>query len=389
MIMLWLFRSLPVLFIYTGIIIYTGFRVFAFGKFLRLPLKAWIFWPVYIILPYSFIVFVIFRLDRIAFVRLTGMYILPFYMYLFAFILLFDLVSLAVFIFRRIVRPTYRRRINIMPAGTGAAVILTLLLLLYGSFHAQTIKTVYYELAIPGKANLSKLRIALVSDLHIGPTVGKKWTGRIVDRINGAEPDLVCIAGDIFDSGLDGITDKNGIAAELGRLQAPLGVYACPGNHDANRRTRSLDDIDRFLSEVGIKLLCDEVFPLPLSDAGIYVAGRRDARPISMQSGRLSIQELTAPIAESMVILLDHQPVELPQAADAGIDLVLCGHTHRGQFFPGNLITSLIYKKAGGTHYGCWKKNNTQAIVSSGAGLWGPPIRIGTNSEVAVIDLRF
>ena len=377
-------------------------------------LKKRIFWPLHLVLSYGFIVLAVFRLDRMAFIRLAGMYLPPFFIYLFGFIFLFDLVSLSFFLYGKITRRKTNKKnrlpVKIMPAGVGIALVLTLLLLVYGSFHAQDIRTVYYTLPFYGTAagpgrqgnplgisEKENLRIVLVSDLHIGQTVGKKWTGRIIDSINHAEPDLVCMAGDIFDSGLDGVKDSHGIAAEFMRIKAPLGVYACPGNHDTNRRTRSIDEIGLFLSMAGIKLLADETVPLqmPAGMPGIYIAGRRDARPIGMQGERLSMEELVASMQTNgitprpLLILLDHQPLELQEAAWAEIDLALCGHTHRGQFFPGSLFTRSIFKKAGGTHYGLWQQGNTRAIVSSGAGVWGPPIRIGTNSEVVVLTLQF
>ena len=391
--MIWLFRSVAALLVYNGIIIYTGKRIFAFIKLYRPALKTRVFWMIYVFLPYSFIILFFLRFNRFGILYSLGMYLPPFYIYFFGFIILFDFISFILFLFLRLINKTDRRSVRLMPAGTGAALVLTLLLLVYGSVHARDINTTYYSLTVPGfsaKTNMEKLRIVLVSDMHIGPSVGTKWTSRIIDRINEAKPDIVCMAGDIFDNGLGGIKDIKGIAAELKQIKAPLGIYACPGNHDTSRRTRSIDDFSRFLSETGIKLLADEAVPVQSHDgkSGIYVAGRRDARPIGMQSGRLSVQELTAFVSENMVILLDHQPVELPEAALAGLDLVLSGHTHKGQFFPGNLFTRSIFKKAGGIHYGYWQKNNTQAIVSSGAGVWGPPIRIGTNSEIVVIEIQ-
>jgi predicted MPP superfamily phosphohydrolase len=88
------------------------------------------------------------------------------------------------------------------------------------------------------------------------------------------------------------------------------------------------------------------------------------------------------------IVVLDHQPTQFAEIEAAGADLVLCGHTHKGQFFPGNLMTKQIYKKLG-AHYGYWQGNSLQAVVTSGAGYWGPPVRIGTNSDVAVIDVNF
>jgi len=373
------------LIIYIGITIYSGLRLFAFIKLKHPFFKARFFWPFYTVFPYGFIFLAVFRLDRIESLRLAGLYLPPLFIYLFCFIFLFDMISLVLFLRKR-------KSSGLMPAGVGFALILTGLVLIYGSFHARDIKNTYYNLDFFGNTE-TRLRIALVSDLHIGPTVEKKWISRIVDKINAASPDMVCMAGDIFDSGVDGMADPEGIAFELRRINAPLGVYACPGNHDTNRRTRSIEEISGFLDKAGIPLLTDKAVSINLTDnlPDIVVAGRRDARPIGVQGRRLSAQELKNNIAgtsKSFIILLDHQPIELREAAEAGFNLVLCGHTHKGQFFPGNIFTCFIFKKAGVTHYGHWQKGNTHAIISSGAGVWGPPLRLATNSEIVIIDVK-
>ena len=379
--MLWLFRSLYVMALYTAMIIYTGLRLYAFIRYYIPSVKKQFFWLVHLLLSYSFFFFAIIRLDR------------------FGFIFLFDSISLVLFLRNRKKQEKERTdRQSIVRLKVGIALIFTILILVYGSFHARDIKAAHYNLNFAGFAPGS-LKVVLVSDLHIGPTVGKKWVSRIVDRINEAEPDMVCMAGDIFDSGITGMADPEGIAFELRRIKAPLGVYACPGNHDVNRRTRSLEEINDFLSAAGILLLADEsvIAPYSVNKPDIVVTGRRDARPIGMPNERLSVHELhnndlknDVPYSiKPFLILLDHQPIELPETAKAGFDLALCGHTHKGQLFPGTIFTYFIFKKTGATHYGHWQKGNTRAIISSGAGIWGPPLRFGTNSEIAIIDIQF
>jgi predicted MPP superfamily phosphohydrolase len=184
------------------------------------------------------------------------------------------------------------------------------------------------------------------------------------------------------------------------------------GNHDVDRTglsQESRNDLDMregpvrifmaasgteriaaFLRGANIVLLQDEVRPIT---EGLWVAGRRDARPIGMRQERLPAAEIAAPADRAdTLIMLDHQPVEFPRIEAAGPlapDLLLCGHTHKGQLFPANLVTRRIFAKAGATHYGYWRGGTMQAVVTSGAGLWGPPVRVATNSEVAVIDVRF
>ena len=107
-----------------------------------------------------------------------------------------------------------------------------------------------------------------------------------------------------------------------------------------------------------------------------------------MSAERKTALELISGI-EGTIIVLDHQPVQFEQIQRAGAHLVLSGHTHNGQIFPGNLMTMIIYKKAGSVSYGYWQGKTMQGVVTSGAGVWGPPLRVGTNCEIAVINLKF
>jgi predicted MPP superfamily phosphohydrolase len=319
--------------------------------------------------------------------------------YLLLSLLLFDALRLGMWFVRR---PLLAPRFAAL--GIAAALCVTLLVILYGSFHARNIQTVHYAISLPkgGKdgGSVQRLRIALVSDLHIGGTVDRAWVARIVDKVNQAQPDLVCITGDIFDGNLDIVKDMDGVAAELRRLNARNGVYACLGNHDVDRIRIKMSGISassarivNFLKSANITLLADQSAEVT---ENLIIAGRRDARPIGMSAVRLSADELLAPLDKNAaIIVLDHQPVQFPQLEASGADLLFCGHSHRGQIFPANLITRSIFKKAGGTHYGYWQGKTSasraspmQAVVTSGAGLWGPPLRVATNSEVAVIDLR-
>ena len=396
---MWPFRSALVLFIYTGLNIYTGVRVLSFCRFLRPSIKAFVFWPLYGLFAYSFILDFFFQSPD--FLRRAFLYGPAVFVYLLLSMTALDLLSLGVRLIRRGV-PDRRLR----ALGAGLALCLTLGLIVYGHFHARDIRAKGYEISItkgglaeggmvkePKSKNEETLRIALISDIHLGLTVDRKWTARIVDETNRTSPDLICVAGDIVNNDLDQIRDIEGISAEFRRFKAPLGVYACLGNHYMDRLSlRAGADptgtarIEAFLKDANIILLQDE--SRPVGDK-IIVAGRRDARPIGLRQSRKSIEELSAAWdASKPVILLDHQPLEFSQAAGAGVDLYLSGHTHQGQFFPGNLITRRIYEKAGAVHYGYWRGGGLQAIVTSGAGLWGPPIRVATNAEIAVIDVK-
>jgi predicted MPP superfamily phosphohydrolase len=299
--------------------------------------------------------------------------------YLFILLVLSDFTRLVLFL-------AGKKIANIGLYTVGAALLLCVIIVVCGALHARSVKTKNYSLALSGEGE--SIRITLISDLHIGATVGKSHVGRIVEAVNRTEPDMICISGDIFDGNLDVINDLEDFTERLKLLKAPLGVYACLGNHDVDRMAISggrTERIAEILKKADITLLQDEVFQI---SPDFFIAGRKDARPIGMNARRKSAAELLEGI-DGTIIMLDHQPVQFAQNEQAGADLLLCGHTHRGQIFPVNIITRLIYKKAGAVHYGYWKGRTMQAVVTSGAGFWGPPVRVGTNSEIAVIDINF
>ena len=384
---MWLFRSAFVFIAYTAIVIYTGIRVLTLIKLKRPSLKAFVFWPVYIILAFSYVIFTLLRFERVWPLHQAAMYSLPFFAYLFLGLVIFEIARL-VFLFKK------KRRFspNVSALMTGIALIIAVLAMVYGTLNARYIRTVNYEVVIdkPVKFNQgAALRIALITDLHIGRTVDHKWVSKIVDAVNKAKPDLICVAGDIFDNSIEMSGDPEGMARQLRRFSAPLGVYACQGNHDIDRlslrQESSGDRIQEFLKTAGVNYLLDEV--VLIADA-FYLAGRKDYRLIGSTQIRKTALELTAALDKELpIIFMDHQPVDYARLEEAGADLILSGHTHGGQFFPGNIITAMLYKKAGAVHYGHWKGGTAHGVISSGAGLWGPPIRIGSKSEVVIVDI--
>ena len=385
---MWLFRSGIVLLAYICINIYTGVRLYGFAKYFFPSIKIFIFWPVYIVICYSFVLIYLLRLHSILPLRQAVMYSLPTVVYLFLAVFIMDLARLLLQHLHRIPRTP-----AVSAIFTGIALGIAVIIMIYGAINVRNIHTVHYNITLNKKSPESPLRVALISDLHIGAVIGRKWTANIVDAVNRTNPDLVLMAGDIFDSNLDTEVDLDGITAELRRFKATFGVYACAGNHDIDRLLLSTlreggsnSRIHDFLKNAGITLLQDEV----AEAAGICLIGRRDARPIGMSQSRKSAAELVSGLDKSRpIIFLDHQPVDYPREEAAGADLILSGHTHRGQFFPGNIATAYIYKKAGAVHYGYWKGRSAQGIVTSGAGTWGPAVRVATHSEVAVVDIIF
>lgn len=213
------------------------------------------------------------------------------------------------------------------------------------------------------------LTIVLASDLHIGYSNRKSELARWIDLINAEKPDLVLFGGDIVDIQLRPLAEGN-YAEEFRRLTAP--AFTVLGNHEY---IGGEEDAERFLKDAGIGLLRDSVVQVE----GITLIGRDDRS----NPGRMQLSELAASVS-GFSILLDHQPYQLEEAVAAGIDFQFSGHTHRGQVWPLNWLTDAMYEKSWGHH----RRGGTQYYVSSGLGIWGPKIRIGTRSEYLVLRVE-
>ena len=255
------------------------------------------------------------------------------------------------------------------------SLIFTVVLLGYGYYNYRHPKTNIINIALdkPLADDAKPVKIVAVSDLHLGNGTGKTALKRYVKMINEQNPDLILIAGDLIDNSVVPLyTEK--MMEELSELKAPLGVYMVPGNHEY---ISGIKASARFIQDTPIQLLRDSVVTLP---NGMQLIGRDDRS----NTARRSLQELMAGIDKSNpIILLDHQPYKLTESEAAGVDLQFSGHTHRGQVWPMNWVTDHIYEQSHG--YRQW--GNSHIYVSSGLSLWGPPFRIGTESDMAVFHL--
>ncbi len=224
------------------------------------------------------------------------------------------------------------------------------------------------------------LTIVMASDLHVGYHNRKAELARWVDLINGEKPDLVLIGGDILDMSMRPVAEGR-YADEFRRIKAP--VYTVLGNHEyytGGRRAMvrgelSADNAERFFREAGITLLKDSVAHFK----GVDVIGRYDRTELR----RARLKDLAAG-QQGYTIVLDHQPYRLEEAEQAGVDFQFSGHTHRGQVWPLSWITDVIYECS----WGHLQRGNTRYYVSSGLGIWGPKIRVGTRSEYLVMQLH-
>jgi len=257
-----------------------------------------------------------------------------------------------------------------------AALFIIAALLAYGSFNAYSPVIREYEVRIAKPAPVETLRIAMASDMHFGVLSGRDHAARLVREINALRPDLVLFPGDLIDDDI-GQFQSQGIAAILAGIESRYGVYASLGNHDRNYG--SMQTLIGALEESGMDVLYDEA--VVIGDAFTLV-GRKDRR----DRGRMDLEMLMAGVDTGKpVILLEHQPYELDEALRLGVDLMVSGHTHRGQLFPGNLLTARMYEN----DWGHLEKEGFHSIVTSGYGFWGPPIRIGSRSEIALITVTF
>ncbi len=287
---------------------------------------------------------------------------------------------------------------NVGTAVVGAvcAVIITTVSI-YGMINAGNIQITKYDISIDKKAGkLDSLNVVLIADLHLGYNIGCRHMEKMVEKINAQNPDLVVVAGDIFDNEYEALENPDRLAAILRGIQSKYGVYACYGNHDiqekilagftfgGKEKKESSVKMDEFLEKSGITLLRDEYV---LIDDSFYLYGRPDyERPGRGIDERKSPQEITEDLDLSLpVLVIDHEPRELQELADAGVDADLCGHTHDGQLFPGNLTIKLMWENA----CGYLKKGNMHSIVTSGVGLFGPNMRVGTKSEICDIMMHF
>lgn len=253
---------------------------------------------------------------------------------------------------------------------------LTLILfssLIIGNFNTKNSYINNYDISNSKVISSSSLNIVMVSDLHLGTILGNKFLSRMINEINNLNPDVVLIAGDIVDSNLKPFLDSN-MAAEFSKLNSKYGTYAALGNHDL-----MVNDVNRLVSELesnNVKILRNEAV---LVNDDFYIIGRDDIFIDRLHEKRNTLSDIIKDIDNSkLAIVIDHTPSSINDSLENNIDLHFSGHTHKGQIFPGNFITSRIFE----IDHGHLSKENLDVFVSSGYGTWGPRIRLGSKSEI-------
>lgn len=329
--------------------------------------------------------------------KITSNYFLGIFMYILMVLFSIDVVRL---ILKYAVHASWIQSKIVFAAVGTCCICIVIIISFSGIYHAKHIKVTPYKITVDKSApDMDSLKIVLLADTHFGYNAGAVHAQEIVDKINEQNPDLVCIAGDIFDNEYDAVREPEKISEILRTIRSKYGVYACWGNHDLNEPilagftfkhkkedSKQLKDprMKRFLQNSNIQLLEDKAV---LIDNSFYVVGRKDASLIEkIEEKRKTPAQLTQKLdKDKTIIVIDHQPKELQDIADAGVDLDLCGHTHDGQTFPGNFTVKFLWENP----CGYLQKGSIHNIVTSGSGVWGPAMRVGTDSEICTINLTF
>lgn len=246
----------------------------------------------------------------------------------------------------------------------------------YGVLNARNTKITRVEVSLPNLPIEWRGKTAVwVSDLHLGHVWNSGTSNRVASTIKNLNPDIVFVGGDFFDGAAIG--DLDHLVEPFSRLKPANGIYFITGNHE------EFSDPSRYLDAVkkaGIRLLNNESVDIN----GVKIIGV-DYRDASNKENFKKILGQFNIDAEKPSILLKHAPFNIDIAEKAGVSLMLSGHTHRGQMIPFNIITYFVY---GGFDYGLKKFGNLIVNTSDGVGTWGPPIRVGTISEIVLITFR-
>lgn len=259
--------------------------------------------------------------------------------------------------------------------------ILVVLFFVCGFYKAFHEKIVNYEINIDKKnTDLKELNVVMVSDIHLGKFIGCSRLENMVTKINELNADIVILAGDIIDGDIEPFKENN-MADIISNLKSKYGTFAVLGNHEF--MSGKPTEVANLYEEAGITVLRDDAITI---DNQFCIIGREDlASEEYYQKSRQPLSNLISNVDTALpVIIVDHQPADLEEGVGTGADLQLSGHTHKGQVFPGNLITKKIYE----LNWGYKKKGFFNVIVTSGYGTCALPVRIATNSEIVNIKLN-
>lgn len=324
-----------------------------------------------------------------------GAYWLGISLYLILYVALIDLL-------RWIYSKVFKDKYNDFYARTICAlliIVLTGVTSIYGIINAKIVRTTEYEITInKDGGNFKEMTIAMFGDPQFGYNIGEYHLKQAVDIINKNDVDIVCVVGDIFDNQYSAIKNPDKLIDLFNQIKSKYGMYAVLGNHDVEEPilcgfTFNDDDIKNklaskemldFIRKSGMVLLYDENV---IINNSVNLYGRADQeRPNLGNITRKESGDLFKEVDVSKpIMVLDHEPREYDELEKSGVDLMMAGHTHDGQLLPTKIATDIIWENP----YGLWVKNAFHAITTSGLGLFGPNMRVGTIAEVCIIHLKF
>lgn len=391
------------LFVYVAIMVYILWRSLhcVTGIHKKLKRKALYFTSIFVFVMLCSTLllgaFLPYGSTKVALIKFSNVW-LGFYIYLFMYIVFADGIVL---ILKQIHKK--KHRITVLEKEYGHAIVTGLILTLsvasviYGNVHAEHIVTNTYEAKVEKSAgSITELNVVLISDFHLGYSIGTKMMEDMVERVNALEPDLIVVAGDIIDNDYDALEDPVRLSSILRGLKSTYGTYAVYGNHDVREtlvggfsigaKENALRDerLEKWVQDCNFTMLKDE--SILIADS-FYLVGRLDAEKTGEESTeRKSVTELLEGLDHTKPILMvAHEPDELEENAQAGVDVLLNGHTHAGQFFPLTVVQPLAYRN----YWGYLKVGQMHDYVTAGVGIYGPKLRMFTDSEIMQIRLEF
>jgi len=242
-----------------------------------------------------------------------------------------------------------------------------------GVYNAYVPKVIHQTIVLDKPLD-KPLRIGVASDFHLGKLFGGKELDKLADIMQQEKVDIILLPGDIMDDNVNAYLAEK-MQPHLAKLKAPMGVYATLGNHDL---FGDQDRIDQEIRKAGITVLRDETLTL---NNELVLIGRND----NLAHDRPTTETLLKQVNTDLpIILLDHRPTDIEKHASLPLDIQVSGHAHKGQIFPASIITKMMYR----LDYGHEKIGNPHVFVTSGYGFWGIPMRLGSQSEVVIIDVK-
>lgn len=365
------------LLIFIGINYYIGKRILSRVSSIHRSNKI-IFWTLFWFIAFSYIIYALVNNHFPKYLSSPLMYIGIYYMGISIYLLmLFLFIDIFLIV---------NKKFNFFPNIKDKNLLFTVLLTIFmislisiGIFNANNSYVKSYNVNVDKKFKGEKLNIVLISDIHLGDIIGNSRLQNMVSEVNSLNPDIVLIAGDLVDSSLMPFKENN-MASQLGKIKSKYGTFFALGNHDLF--DNKIEELSGLLKNQGITVLRDEY---KLVNNSFYVVGRDDVSISRIKSKRKDLKDIINDVdKDKPIIVLDHNPSSINESIESNIDLQVSGHTHKGQLAPFNLITKSIFED----DYGYMKKNNFNIIVSSGYGTWGPPIRIGSRSEIVNIIIE-